>query len=184
VASAFSHAIVAVTLGQGFQDKDLRGRELFLGAFCSVVPDLDVVGFSIGIQYGDLWGHRGLTHSVLFAGLLAGSLVALWYRRKSTAVKTGLFLYFFLCTASHGVLDAMTNGGLGVAFFSPLDTTRYFFPLRPVLVSPIGVGDFFSAQGVQILVSEATWIWLPTCVAFLVCRAVQRFRPGQSNPNT
>jgi inner membrane protein len=97
---------------------------------------------------------------------------------------TGLFLYFFLCAASHGVLDAMTNGGLGVAFFSPLDTTRYFFPVRPVLVSPIGIGDFFSAQGVRILVSEATWIWLPSCVALVVFRGVQRFWPAESNPNT
>ena len=184
MASAFSHAMVAVTVGQAFKSKELRGRELFLGAFCSVIPDLDVIGFSMGIQYEDVWGHRGLTHSFLFAGLLAVSLVALWYRRKSTAVMTGLFLYFFLCAASHGLLDAMTNGGLGIAFFSPLDTTRYFFPVRPVLVSPIGIGDFFSAQGVRILVSEATWIWLPSCVALVVFRGVQRFWPAESNPNT
>ena len=184
MASAFSHAMVAVTVGQAFKSKELRGRELFLGAFCSVIPDLDVIGFSMGIQYEDVWGHRGLTHSFLFAGLLAVSLVALWYRRKSTAVMTGLFLYFFLCAASHGMLDAMTNGGLGVAFFSPLDTTRYFFPVRPVLVSRIGIVDFFSAQGVGILVSEATWIWLPSCVALVVFRGVQRFWPVESNPNT
>ena len=69
----------------------------------------------------------------------------------------------------------MTNGGLGVAFFAPFDTTRYFFPVRPVLVSPIGVSEFFNAYGVQVLVSEAVWIWLPSCAALIVFRIIQRF---------
>jgi inner membrane protein len=180
MASAFSHAIVVVMMGQAFQNKELGWRELFLGALCSVVPDLDVVGFHFGIQYGDVWGHRGLTHSLVFAALLAGSLVVGWYRGKPAAVMAGLFLYFFLCTASHGVLDAITNGGLGVAFFSPFDTTRYFFPVRPVLVSPVEIDEFLSARGGRVLISEAAWIWLPTCAAFVMLRAVQRFWSARS----
>jgi inner membrane protein len=78
------------------------------------------------------------------------------------------------------VLDAMTNGGLGVAFFSPFDTTRYFFPVRPVIVSPIGVSEFFNAQGARILASEALWIWLPSGVAFLVFRAAHRLWSAKS----
>jgi len=173
MASAFSHAIVAVAMGKAFRNKELRWRELGLGAFCSVLPDLDVIGFLFGIEYGDLWGHRGLTHSVLFAALVAGILVALWYRGRPAVAVTGLFLYFFFCTASHGLLDAMTNGGLGVAFFSPLDTTRYFFPARPVLVSPIGISEFFTEYGVRVLVSEAAWIWLPSLAVFVLLSAIQ-----------
>ena len=183
MASAFSHAIVALAMGKAFKNKELSWRELFLGAFCSVVPDFDVIGLYIGIQYGDVWGHRGLTHSIMFAALLAGSLVAVWYRGRRAVAMMGLFLYFFLCTLSHGVLDAMTNGGLGVAFFSPFDTTRYFFPVRPVLVSPIGVSEFFSDYGVRILASEAIWIWLPSCAAFVVLRAVQRLWLAKSVPS-
>ena len=174
MASAFSHVIVAVAMGKAFRNKELGWRELGLGAFCSVLPDLDVIGFPLGVQYGDMWGHRGLTHSVLFAALLAGILVALWYRGKPAIAMTGLFLYFFLCTASHGVLDAMTDGGLGVAFFSPFDTTRYFFPIRPVVVSPIGIAEFFSTYGIRILASEVIWIWLPSLAAVVVLRTAQR----------
>ena len=174
MASAFSHAFVALAMGKAFRNKELSWRELVLGAFCSVLPDLDVIGFLSGIEYGDLWGHRGMTHSVLFAALLAGIVVAVWYRARPAVTLTGLFLYFFLCTASHGVLDAMTDGGLGVAFFSPFDTTRYFFPVRPVLVSPIGISEFFNAYGVQVLVSEAAWIWLPSLTVFVLLRAIQR----------
>ena len=173
MASVFSHAVVALAMGKAFRNDVLRWRELSLGAFCSALPDLDVIGFLFGIQYGDLWGHRGLTHSVLFAALLAGILVAVWYRGRPAVAMAGLFLYFFLCTASHGLLDAMTNGGLGVAFFAPFDTTRYFFPVRPILVSPIGISEFFSAYGVQVLASEAVWIWLPSLLLLVVLRAIQ-----------
>ena len=183
MASAFSHAIVALAMGKAFENKELSWRELFLGALCSVVPDFDVIGLYVGIQYGDVWGHRGLTHSIMFAVLLAASLVAVWYRGKPAVAVMGLFLYFFLCTASHGVFDAMTNGGLGVAFFSPFDTTRYFFPVRPVLVSPIGVSEFFSDYGVRILASEAIWIWLPSGVAFLMLRVAQRLWLAKSVPS-
>ena len=184
MAAAISHAIVALAMGKAFRNKELSWREVSLGALCSVVPDLDVVGLFFGVQYGDVWGHRGMTHSVVFAALLAGSLVALWYRSKPAVAMTVLFLYFSLCTASHGVLDAMTNGGLGVAFFSPFDTTRYFFPVRPVLVSPIGVSEFFSSYGVRILVSEAIWIWLPSCAAFVLLRGVQRLWSVKSVTST
>ena len=180
MASAFSHAIVALAMGKGFRNEELRWRELSLGVFCSVLPDLDVIGFPLGIEYRDLWGHRGMTHSVLFATVVAGSFVALWYRSRPAIVRTGLFLYFFFCTASHGLIDAMTDGGLGVAFFSPFDTTRYFLPVRPVLVSPIGISEFFTEHGVRVLASETIWIWLPSLALFLLLRGIQRLWPAKA----
>lgn len=155
-------------------------RVVLLGVVCSIVPDVDVIGFRYGIQYGDVWGHHGLTHSLFFAGLLSVALVGLCYRRQPRGVKAGVFCYFFLCTASHGMLDAMTDGGLGVAFFSPFDTSRYFFGVRPVVVSPIGVGAFFSNDALAVLASEAQWIWLPTFAVFLILRGLQRFGVGQT----
>lgn len=113
-----------------------------------------------------------MTHSLFFAGLLSAVLAALGYRQESSATKTGIGLYLFLCTASHGVLDALTDGGLGIAFFSPFDLTRYFFPFRPVAVSPIGIGNFFSTDALRILASEITWIWLPTLVVLLIVRGL------------
>jgi hypothetical protein len=38
---------------------------------CSTIPDLDVMGFRFGIHHGDFWGHRGFTHSLAFAAVLA-----------------------------------------------------------------------------------------------------------------
>lgn len=173
MASAFSHAFVALTLGKTTAHRAMRWPVLLTGAVCSIVPDLDVIGFAFGIQYGDLWGHRGMTHSLFFAGLLSAVLVALSYRQESRATKAGIGLYLFFCTASHGVLDAMTDGGLGIAFFSPFDPTRYFFPFRPVAVSPIGIGQFFSEDALRILASEVAWIWAP-CIGLLLISHILR----------
>lgn len=183
MASAFSHAFVALVFGKASRHPIMTRQVLFLGMACSIVPDLDVIGLSFGIRYGDLWGHRGLTHSLFFACLLSAALVQFLYWHTSTSAKLTLCVYFFCCTASHGVLDAMTNGGLGIAFFSPFDTTRYFFTFRPVAVSPIGIGDFFTGDAFRILASEATWIWLPTIMTFLILRGIQRMwfrRPSRN----
>lgn len=83
---------------------------------------------------------------------------------------------FLLGTASHGFLDSMTDGGLGVAFFSPFNTTRYFLPWTPIRVSPIGFTRFFSYRGLAVIQSELLWIWLPSALlllsAFLIRRRV------------
>jgi inner membrane protein len=90
----------------------------------------------------------------------------------------------FLATASHGVLDAMTNGGLGVAFFSPFDNRRYFLPWRPVRVSPIAVTRFFTPRGLAILQSELLWIWLPAILlASLVWMLRRKSQPDMAMPN-
>jgi inner membrane protein len=129
---------------------------------CSVLPDIDVIGFRFGIHYGEFWGHRGFTHSLVFDALLAGIATAVLTRYRIAPIRRlALFAYLFLGTASHGVLDAMTNGGLGVAFFSPFENRRYFLPGRPILVSPLSIHRFFSGRGYAVLESELLWIWVP-----------------------
>ena len=173
MASAFSHAFVALALGKVPRQSLFTWRTVCLGMLCSVLPDLDVVGFFFGIPYEHVLGHRGLTHSLPFAAVLSGLCVGLLYRQHSARVKTAVFFYLLLCTASHGLLDAMTDGGLGVAFFSPFDTSRYFFSVRPIAVSPIGISGFFHEGAFRVLTSEAQWIWLPGTAAFVVLRLLQ-----------
>lgn len=72
--------------------------------------------------------------------------------------------------ASHGLLDTLTNGGLGAALFWPFDNARHFAPFTPIAVSPIGIANFISERGLRVLISEAIWIWTPltvlTCVVW------------------
>ncbi len=163
VPSVISHAVAAVGIGACFYEPQIPKSIWVIGAACSVIPDFDVIGFRFGIRYGDFWGHRGFMHSLVFAALLALAIVALGFRQEVSRMDAVVvWLYLFLATASHGLLDAMTDGGLGVALFSPFDNHRYFFPWTPIRVAPIGVGRFFSARGLAVLQSEFLWIWLPT----------------------
>ncbi|MBC7930273.1 MAG: metal-dependent hydrolase [Rubrivivax sp.] len=171
MASVFTHAFVAAAMGKVYAAEERPARFWLLAMLCAVVPDADVVAFAFGISYGSMFGHRGLTHSLAFALLLGVALVAVFFRDAKN--KASLVLFFFLATASHGALDALTNGGLGVAFFAPFSGERYFFPARPIEVSPIGVGAFFSEWGLAVIRSELLWVWLP---AALFVAAVIIFR--------
>ena len=163
MASVFSHAAVALTLGRlKTRRHKMPPRFWVLSVGCAALPDADVLGFGLGIRYGDLLGHRGLSHALSFAVVVGLVVASLAFReRRFSPAWWALVGYFSAVTASHGVLDAMTDGGLGVAFFSPFDPTRYFFPFRPIQVSPIGVGSFFSEWGLRVIASELVWVGVP-----------------------
>lgn len=172
--SIFSHPAVALGLAPLFQRLRVPRAMLWLGAVCTIVPDFDVISFAFGVGYGDVLGHRGFTHSLLFAVLLSVILVQVFLSQRDDASKPACLVLLFLCTASHGVFDAMTSGGLGVAFFAPFDETRYFFPWRPIRVSPIGFG-FFSRRGLAVLLSEIVWLWLPALFVAGVATVINRW---------
>jgi inner membrane protein len=163
--SAFTHAFAALALGKVSTGEKRPARFWVLSAFCAVVPDADAISFAFGVQRGSMFGHRGLTHSLLFALTLALLVVRLGFRKTQAFSKDWwkLLIYLFIVTASHGLLDALTNGGSGVAFFAPFDATRYFFPWRPIEVSPIGL-RFFSSRGLEVLGSEFIWVWIPAAL--------------------
>jgi inner membrane protein len=171
--SAFSHAVAALGIGAAFFGRDVPARVLAVGALCAALPDADVIGFRFGLRYGDLLGHRGLTHSFFFAAVLA-ALAAPLVRTEGGPRLAKLWAYLFLATASHGLLDAMTDGGLGVAFFAPFRNARYFFPFRPIVVSPIGIARFFSGRGLAVIKSELLWVWLPSAVLAAVALGFRR----------
>ena len=147
----------------------------------AVLPDLDVLGFHAGIPYGHALGHRGLSHSLLFAVVAGCGAAALGFRDVSLASARGLALAL-LCTlacASHGLLDALTDAGLGVGFFLPFADERYFFGWRPLQTSPLGIGAFLSGRGAAILANEAWYVGIPTALAVVVTRSLRRYRAGR-----
>lgn len=127
MASIFGHALTAFALGKPATKKLYSFKLVFIGMVCSILPDADVIGFRFGVAYKSFWGHRGFSHSFFFAALLAMLLSISFYHSKKTKEKTIIAVYLFLCTASHGILDACTDGGKGVALLSPFNNTRYFF---------------------------------------------------------
>ncbi|HEV7241277.1 MAG TPA: metal-dependent hydrolase [Thermoanaerobaculia bacterium] len=153
-----THPLIALT--KTWFPRLPRGAVL-LGAIGSILPDADVAAFAFGIPYAHMFGHRGFSHSIVFALLFALAATAVVRGRFAT------FAFVFLCTMSHALLDAMTDGGLGIAFFSPFSNERHFLPWTPIRVSPLGAG-FFSARGIETLMSEVVWVWVPLGVIALL----------------
>lgn len=174
--TALTHVVAAVALGQASRPNWGKTWKFWtLAALCSVLPDLDALGLRFGIPYASFWGHRGFMHSLTFA-LIAGAFLSLLLQcPMRERWKPALMLATII--ASHDVLDALTNGGLGIAFFSPFDLDRYFFPWTPIRVSPIGL-RFFSHRGAMALYSEVITVWAP---AFALGVLLRRLYSGEAS---
>ena len=176
MTSVATHCLVGVVLGRELVGKKLLLRFWILAAVCPSLPDLDVIGLYMGIDYGHFFGHRGFFHSIFFALLLGLLVTSIFFGdQKSFSKQWRTYVrFFFWITASHGLLDAFTNGGMGIALFSPFDTTRYFFPWTPILVSPIGFGTYLSSWRLAALVSEIKWVWVPMILLVILIRGVRK----------
>ena len=164
VATVITHAFVALAAGTICFRRPVPAKIWLLAVACSVVPDLDVGLHSFGVEYGDLWGHRGMAHSPFFAAVISIAIVSWLFRREAPLLGRAwwwLAVFLFVVTASHGLIDAFTDGGLGIAFIAPFDNTRYFMPWHPLVVPNFGIASLFSARGAQVLISEILWVWCP-----------------------
>lgn len=167
MATVFTHPAIALSLTPWFREARASRTKLFVGIILTVLPDLDVIGFKLGIPYGHMFGHRGFSHSLFFAAVVSGFTAGLISRSQGGRV-IPLWLFLFLCMASHGLLDALTNGGLGIAFLSPFSEERFFFNYRPIKVSMLSLSRFFNRQGITVLQNEIKWVLFPCmCLFFL-----------------
>ena len=133
-------------------------RLLIASILLPVLPDADAL-LTPWIPYAHQLGHRGFTHSLLFAALVGAGAAALAVRGKRGHSFMKLAIFFAAITASHGLFDAMTNGGLGVAFFAPLDNTRYFLPWRPIPVSPMSAAGLMTSRGLRVIRFALFWLF-------------------------
>ena len=169
--TVFSHTAVPLAAGAGLRTRAAPPRLIAAGVLGAMLPDADVLAFKAGIPYGDAIGHRGASHSIAFALLLGALAAAAAPALRTTRLRA--FLLVGLATLSHPLLDAITNGGLGVALLWPLSDERFFAPWRVIEVSPIGLGRFLSERGLAVLRSEALWIWLPAAILAIGFRLVR-----------
>lgn len=159
MATVFTHALVGAALAPLAPAGVPPSRLAFALAVVAVLPDLDVVSFRLGIPYEHPLGHRGFSHSLLFAVMLAALVARFEFRAVAPGSRPWWVLLFvlFVGTASHGILDSFTDGGLGVGFLIPFSVARFFAPVRPLPVSPIGIHPSVLA----ILRVEVLYVWLP-----------------------
>ena len=191
--SIITHAAVPLALWCAADRGRIPPRLLAAGVIAAMLPDADVLAFALHIPYADAFGHRGASHSLLFACVLAALAAVLAFfgsgrprsaglcqPRLASTVQAAVFV--FICAASHPLLDALTSGGLGVALAWPWSEQRFFAPWRPIRVSPFAP-QFFSARGIATLLSELRWVWLPLAAAVVAWKLIQPAPAAPRDPS-
>jgi inner membrane protein len=161
--SILTHPAVPLTLGLALGRKTAPPALVITGVAASILPDLDIMTYYImGISLSNEYGHRGFSHSILFAALVALAGAYLLRAYKIPWHVAACFL--FIAAISHGILDAFTNGGHGIAFFWPWSKTRYFAFYRVIEVSPIHLERILPGRMKTVFLSELLWVWFPLTI--------------------
>ncbi len=165
--ASFGHVAVGLAAGRAFLPRGASTRALATAmvvfSVLSLLPDADVVAFVLRIPYANQFGHRGASHSLAVA--VAMSLLAWPVAKVLAQPARRVALFVLLVVASHGLLDTLTDGGLGCALLWPLTAARYFAPWRPLPVAPIGA-HLLSARGLHVIAVEFAF-FLP-CLLYAV----------------
>lgn len=187
MASAISHFIVAAALSLPTAESPILRRVLptwgipLSCGLLAVAPDADTFAMrAFGIPYGSFFGHRGFFHSPFFLILFSALLAAIVARRARSSWGRSTWIWLTLLWAgaaiTHPLLDMLTDGGAGVMLLFPFSDARFFFPWRPIQVSPLDISSFFSRAG-DILLSE-----LPFCAgAIAIGLAARSFSSRNSS---
>jgi inner membrane protein len=78
--TVITHAAVPLCLGLGLGNKVIPRGLLLAGVALAMLPDADVLAFKFGVAYGNVFGHRGFTHSLLFAFVVP--ILVTWLGRR------------------------------------------------------------------------------------------------------
>jgi len=151
--SSIAHASVAILASPLLDARWRTPRVIGLTAAAAAATDLDAIGRPFG--YGDvafLGGHRALTHSLSAALVVAAIALALVARKAEPRDRLRVALFVFCVVASHGMLDAFTTYGDGVAILSPFTGFRWKSTWRPF----------------DGLWSEMLALWIPAALVYVL----------------
>lgn len=185
MATLFTHAFFGAGTAYAMSQPHKPCRKFLFGSVvCQCLPDLDVLSYLFHIAPPHPLGHRGLTHSCVFA-LVAAILVTLCCSRQLKPFSRrwwSLYGWFFLIAFAHGILDAMVDDRLGVAFLWPWTTQHYHLPWRPFLDYPLEASALVSMSLWTTVFLELQFCSLLVVALFIIRRASSPVFPSSSLP--
>lgn len=145
------HAIIGFATARA---QARSGRELVTGMVVygalAVAPDLDLLPALLGHPSLVPLGHRGATHSLAAAAVVASvaALVGPRGRRGVTALAA------FVAVASHALVDPLNADSTGTAILWPFAAVRLTWgAFHPIPITPVGL-DALRGEGLHHLVRE------------------------------
>ena len=114
-------------MGEAFAGKTVGRKAVVWGILAQSFPDIDFIAASWMNTTSNLLAHRGFTHSILFAvivALIMATLANRWHRPHNISFKRWMF-FFSAAILSHIFIDAFNNYGVG--WFEPFNHYRISF---------------------------------------------------------
>lgn len=124
---SITHIALGACIGEAFFGRGFGKKAMLWGALAQSAPDIDFLGALWLTTDENLLAHRGFTHSVLFALLVAVFLALLAEKiHRPRNIRFGKWVIFFLTEVLiHLFIDGFNNYGVG--WFEPFSHHRYTF---------------------------------------------------------
>lgn len=128
--------VLGASVGEAVAGKRAGNWAMLWGGICGTIPDLDVLMRFFYDEITMIGVHRGFSHSILFAFLIAPLLAFIQFKihKKQEANYKDWLLLSFLAVVTHPILDAFTV--YGTQLFQP-------FSDYPVAFNSIFIIDLF-----------------------------------------
>lgn len=172
-----THSLVGLTAAKAGLEKLSPGATT-LCILAANAPDADIVVLIFGGRWAFLQHHRGLSHSIVGAAVLAVALPVIFFlgdriiaqfRKRHSRVKLkGLLLASILATATHPLLDWTNN--YGIRFLLPWNPRWFYgdfvFIIDPFLWMVLGGASFLLTSNTRK--QRTVWLVLSLVPTYLV----------------
>lgn len=175
---SLSQIVLGAACGEAVAGRQLKNKALLWGAIGGTIPDLDTFLTPFFDQVSGLLVHRGYTHSMFFAFVLAPLLAALLFRFNKKAPYMTWFWLFFFSLITHPFLDCFT--GYGTPLFLPFSDYRVdinsIFIIDPVytLIYIFCLIKVMRARGNMELRQKWNWRGIVFSTAYLLFTVVNQ----------
>lgn len=160
---SLTQAVLGAAVGEATLGRKVGRKALGWGALAGTLPDLDIVAYPFLDPVGELVFHRGPTHALLFAPLVApllGYVVWRLYRARSSPAADvgwrGWTALFFWGLFTHPLLDALTV--YGTQLFRPFSDLPAAVPAL-FIIDPLYTLPLVVAVVGGLLVRDAERRW-------------------------
>jgi inner membrane protein len=124
---SFTHIALGACIGEAYFEKGFGKKAMLWGALAQSIPDIDFISSFWMTTPGNLLAHRGFTHSILFALLIAPllALIAEKIHRPHNIPFKKWLLFFATEIFVHLFIDGFNNYGIG--WLEPFSHARFSF---------------------------------------------------------
>ena len=126
-----TQGILGAAVGQAGFQHNLGRKAVLWGAVYGMLPDLDVLVKFSGNPFAEQLYHRGFTHSLFFAPLVAPIAATLMRRFYKSGDYWSWMWLIFWALITHPLLDVFTH--YGTQLLNPLSNYRFSLAAIPVV---------------------------------------------------